>query len=381
MEGTGESAPARLVMIRVPFGDPKRQHDAIRPELDEAIGRVLSSGSYILGPETRAFEAEFAALCAAQHCVGVGNGTEAIYLALTALGVGPGDEVICVANAAIYEALTVLQTGARPVFVDVDPLSHNLDPELLEAAVTPRTKAIVPVHLYGGPADLPRIMAVAERHGVPVVEDCAQAHGATIAGRPVGGIGVVSCFSFYPTKNLGAIGDGGALVTNDAALAEKLRRLRQYGWERKYYSTTPGGINSRLDELQAAVLRVKLRHLPEWTARRQVIAGMYEDLLAGAGLALPETPDGDEHVYHLFVIQHAERDRLQAGLRERGIGTDIHYPLPAHLQPIYQGSAAPGSLPTTERLAREVLSLPIYPELTDDEVRAVAGTLRELLTR
>jgi dTDP-3-amino-3,4,6-trideoxy-alpha-D-glucose transaminase len=359
-------------MIRVPFGDPKRQHDAIRPELDEAIGRVLSSGSYILGPETRAFEAEFAALCAAQHCVGVGNGTEAIYLALTALGVGPGDEVICVANAAIYEALTVLQTGARPVFVDVDPLSHNLDPELLEAAVTPRTKAIVPVHLYGGPADLPRIMAVAERHGVPVVEDCAQAHGATIAGRPVGGIGVVSCFSFYPTKNLGAIGDGGALVTNDAALAEKLRRLRQYGWERKYYSTETGGINSRLDELQSAILRVKLRHLPAWNARRRAIAEMYGELLSDTGLILPEALPGAEHVYHLYVVQTPRRDQLQAGLRDLGIATDIHYPLPAHLQPIYTSLAEPGSLPVTERFVREVLSLPNFFELSDAEVCVVA---------
>ncbi len=366
-------------MRNIPFGDLKRQHEALRPELEEAISRVVTSGWFILGPETRAFEEEFAVYCGAQYCVGVGNGTEAIYLALTALGVGPGDEVICVANAAVYEVLTILQTGATPVCVDVNPQTHNLDPATLAAAITPRTKAIVPVHLYGLPADLPAIMAIAAQHGIPIIEDCAQAHGARIGDQAVGGIGLMSCFSFYPTKNLGALGDGGAVVTSDPHLAEKLRRLRQYGWERKYYSTENNGINSRLDEIQSAVLRVKLRHLPAWNKRRQQIAGMYEDLLTGTSLSLPYVPQGSEHVYHLYVVSHPERNALQARLREQGVGSEVHYPLPAHLQPIYKHIAAPGSLPVTERLAAQVLSLPNFPELTDEEVQIVAHTVREAI--
>ncbi|GAB4159760.1 MAG: DegT/DnrJ/EryC1/StrS family aminotransferase [Roseiflexaceae bacterium] len=366
------------VPITIPFGDLKRQHDALRPALEAAMSRVLASGYYILGPEVRSFEEEFAAYCQARFCIGVGNGTEAIYLALTALGIGPGDEVICVANAAVYEVLTILQTGARPVFVDVDA-SHTLDPQLLEAAITPRTKAIVPVHLYGRPADMPAIMAIADAHQIPVIEDCAQSHGATIAGRTVGSIGAMSCFSFYPTKNLGALGDGGAVVTNDPILDEKLRRLRQYGWERKYYSTETGGINSRLDELQAAILRIKLQHLPAWNARRQEIADLYSELLSDTGLGLPNAPAGGTHVYHLYVVTTTQRDALQGGLRNQGIGSDIHYPLPAHLQPIYQHLATPGSLPVSERLAGQVLSLPNFPELTNDEVRSVASAVRTVL--
>lgn len=366
-------------MPPIAFGDLKRQYERIRPELDEAVARVLASGWYVLGPEVRAFEEQFAAFCGVAYAVGVGNGTEALYLALTALGVGPGDEVITIANAGVYETLTILQTGARPVFVDVDQHSYNIDPNLLEAAITPRTRALLPVHLYGRMAQMDAIMAIAERHGIPVVEDCAQSHGATLGGRTAGSIGTCACFSFYPTKNLGAVGDGGAVVTNDAALAEKLRRLRQYGWERKYYTTDSGGINSRLDELQAAMLAVKLKHLPQWNARRRQIAEMYDELLAGSDLVLPEAPTDGEHVYHLYVTRVQQRDKVQAGLRERGIGSEVHYPLPAHLQPVYTGLAAPGSLPVTERLAGEVLSLPIYPELTDEEVRAVASAVRELV--
>jgi dTDP-4-amino-4,6-dideoxygalactose transaminase len=362
-------------VINIPFGDLKRQHDAIRDELEAAVRRVLDSGWYILGPEVRAFEAAFAAFCGAHEAVGVANGTEAIYLALAALGVGPADEVITVANAAVYETLTILQTGARPVFIDVDPRSHTLDPALLEAAITPRTRAIVPVHLYGRMADMDAIMATAARHAIPVVEDCAQAHGATWRGRVAGSIGICGCFSFYPTKNLGAIGDGGAITTNDPALAERLRRLRQYGWERKYYSTVTGGLNSRLDELQAALLNVKLGHLPDWSVRRRQIADYYTEHLQPTGLALPTAPPDGTHVYHLYVVQTPQRDRLQAELRQRGIGTDIHYPLPAHMQPIYADLAPEGSLPQTERLAREVLSLPMYPELTDAEVEAVAAAV------
>jgi dTDP-4-amino-4,6-dideoxygalactose transaminase len=365
-------------MINIPIGDLKRQYEAIKPELDAAAARVLASGWYILGAEVRAFEAAFAELCGVGHAIGVGNGTEALYLALAALGVGAGDEVITVANAAIYEPLTILQTGARPVFVDVDERSYTMEPELLEAAITPRTKAILPVHLYGRMADMNAIMDVARRHSLPVIEDCAQAHGAALNGRNAGGIGTFGCFSFYPSKNLGALGDGGAIVTDDSDLAAKLRRLRQYGWQERYYTTDAGGINSRLDEIQAALLHVKLRHLAPWNERRRTIARRYNELLADTGLVLPDLID-ERHVYHLYVVRAPDRDRLQARLRERGIGAVVHYPLPAHLQPVYQGLAAPGSLPVTERLAHEVLSLPIYPELTDAEVDAVAAAVREAL--
>jgi len=372
------STPKR---VEVPFGSLKRQYDAIRAELDAAAARVLASGWYILGPEVRAFEEAFAAFCGVRHCVGVASGTEALQLALAALGVGPGDEVVTVANASVYETLTALAVGARPVLVDVDERTHTMDPAALAAAVTPRTKAIVPVHLYGRMADMDAVMAVAGRHGIPVVEDCAQAHGATYRGRLAGSIGACGCFSFYPTKNLGALGDGGAVVTDDDALAQKLRRLREYGWERKYYTTEPGGLNSRLDEIQAALLSAKLPHLPAWNARRREIARMYTELLSGTGLILPEDPPDGDHVYHLYVVRLPahRRDAVRAALRERGIGTEVHYPLPAHQQPVYAHLAPPGGLPVTERLAGEVLSLPMYPELTDDEVRAVAGALREVL--
>lgn len=368
-----------MTAMRVPFGDLKRQYEALRAELDAAAARVLASGWYILGPEVRAFEEEFAAFCGVGHCVGVGNGTEALHLAMVGLGICPGDEVITVANAAVYETLTILQTGARPVFVDVDPHTHTLDPALLEAALTPRTRAVMPVHLYGRMADMPAVLAFAERHGLLVIEDCAQAHGARQGGRSAGSLGACGCFSFYPSKNLGALGDGGAIVTDDPALAERLRRLRQYGWSRKYYSTEPGGLNSRLDELQAALLRAKLPHLPAWNARRRALARRYGELLAGTPLALPTPHPDEEHVYHLYVVGTPERERVLEALRERGIGADVHYPLPAHQQPIYRDYAPPGGLPVTERLAGQVLSLPIYPELTDQELEAVAAALREVL--
>ena len=364
-------------MTTIPIGDLKRQYDALKPELDAAAARVLSSGWYILGPEVRAFEAAFASYCGVAHAIGVGNGTEALYLALVGLGVGPGDEVITIANAAVYQPLTILQAGARPVFVDVDERTHNLDPARLEAAITPRTRAILPVHLYGRMADMGAIIALAERHGLPVIEDCAQAHGARLGGRRAGSIGAVGCFSFYPSKNLGALGDGGALVTNDGALAAKLRKLREYGWAPRYHLVEPHGINSRLDELQAALLGVKLAHLDAWNARRQAIARRYDELLADADLILPEHPGDDSHVWHLYVVRSPARDKLQAALGERGVGSVVHYPLPAHLQPIYAGLAEPGSLSVTERLATEVLSLPLYPELTDDEVELVAIAVRD----
>jgi len=366
------------MISRIPFGDLKRQYESIRAELDAASARVLASGWYILGAETRAFEEAFAAFCGVGHAIGVGSGTEALHLAIVALGVGPGDEVITVANAGVYEPLTILQAGARPVFVDVDARSHNLDPALLEAAITPRTKAIIPVHLYGRMADMPAILTIAERHGLPVIEDCAQAHGATLGGRTAGSLGICGCFSFYPTKNLGALGDGGAIATSDTTLAEKMRRLRQYGWSKKYYTTDPGGVNSRLDELQAALLSAKLGHVAAWNSARRERAAWYDELLRGLPITLPSADAGQ--VYHLYVIRSTARDQLQVALRERGVETDIHYPLPAHMQPAYTHMGPPvGSLPVTEQLAREVLSLPIYPELTRAEVEAVAAAMRAAL--
>lgn len=370
-------------MTTVPFGALKRQYDAIQPELDAAAQRVLASGWYILGPEVRAFEAAFARFCGTKHCVGVANGTEAIQLALAALEIGPGDEVITVANAAVYETITALAVGATPVFVDVDEHSHTIDPAAFEAAITPRTRAVIPVHLYGRMADMDAIQSIAARHGIAVIEDCAQAHGATWRGRAAGSLGALGCFSFYPTKNLGALGDGGAVTTNDDALAKRLRRLREYGWERKYYTAHLGGLNSRLDEIQAAFLAVKLAHLPGWNTRRRQIAERYDELLSGTGLVLPTNPLHGEHVYHLYVTRvpggAAARDALRETLRASGIGTEVHYPLPAHQQPVYAHLAPSAGLPVSERLAGEVLSLPMYPELTDDEVRAVANAVRAAL--
>jgi dTDP-3-amino-3,4,6-trideoxy-alpha-D-glucose transaminase len=370
-------------MTTIPFGALKRQYDAIQPELDAAAQRVLASGWYILGPEVRAFEAAFARFCVTKHCIGVANGTEAIQLALAALDIGPGDEIITVANAAVYETITALAVGATPVFVEVDEHTHTMDPAAFEAAITPRTRAVVPVHLYGHMAAMDAITSIAARHGIAVIEDCAQAHGATYRGRTAGSIGVLGCFSFYPTKNLGALGDGGAVTTNDDALAERLRRLREYGWERKYYTAHGGGLNSRLDEIQAAFLSVKLAHLPGWNARRRQIAELYDELLSGTRLVLPENPPDGEHVYHLYVVRvpggPVARNALRDALRARGIGAEIHYPLPAHQQPVYVHLAPPAGLPLTERLAGEVLSLPMYPELTDGEVRAVAAAVREAL--
>src|SRR5215216_5630799 len=307
-------------MNTIPFGDLRRQYESIKPELDEAAARVLASGWYILGPEVRAFEAEFAAFCGVGHAIGVGNGTEALYLALVALGVGAGDEVLSVANAADYEPLTILQAGARPVFVDVDERTYTIEPELLEAAITPRTKAIMPVHLYGRMADMAAIMAVAERHGLPVIEDCAQAHGAQLGGRVAGSIGVCGCFSFYPSKNLGALGDGGSIVTNDSDLADHLAKVRDLGQGRKYEHVVPGH-NERLDTLQAAVLRVKLPHLDRWNEARRAHAAEYAERLADTNVAVPEVAEDREHVWHLYVIRSFERDRLREVLDAEGIQT------------------------------------------------------------
>lgn len=359
----------------VPLLDLHRQIEAMRPEIEAAIAGVLDRGWFILGQEVTRFEAEFAAYCGVKYAVGVASGTDALHLALRAVGVGPGHDVITVANAGVPGVAAIELAGGRPVFVDVDPVTHTMDPALVEAAITPQARAILPVHLYGHPADMDPIMEIARRHGLAALEDAAQAHGASYKGRRVGSIGHVSCFSFYPTKNLGAYGDGGAVVTDDPHLAERVRRLRQYGWEKQYYSATRG-VNSRLDELQAAILRAKLRHLEAWNARRRQIAARYNALLGGSPLVLPaEAPDA-VHVYHLYVVRSERRDALREGLRRAGVGTAIHYPLPAHLQEAYRDLGwRPGSLPVTERLAGEVLSLPMFPELTDEEIEQVVAAV------
>lgn len=362
----------------IPMGDLRRQYASIQHEIDAAVARVLHSGWYILGAEVSSFEEEWAAWCGALHTVSVANGTDALSLALVALGIGAGDEVITVANAGVYQAVAIRQVGAVPVFVEVDPHTHTMNPQACAAAVTPRTRAILPVHLYGRMADMPAINAVAARSGLAVVEDAAQAHGAWQCDhdgqqKRAGTWGTCGCFSFYPSKNLGALGDGGAVTTSDAQLAERLRRLRQYGWEQKYVSVEPGGHNSRLDEIQAAVLRVKLHHLDAWNAARRERAGWYGGLLSGAPLDVPTDEPG--HVYHLYVACSPERDDLRTHLRAAGIGTDIHYPLPAHMQPAWAPAVGQVALPETERLVQQVLSLPLYPELTRSEVERVASAV------
>ncbi len=362
----------------VPFGDLVRQYRAQQAELDAAALRVLHSGWYILGPEVRAFEDEWAKYCGVHHCVSVGNGTEALHLALRALDLQPCDEVITAANAGGYGAIAAAQAGLKPRFADVDDETHTMSPASLTAAITPRTKAILPVHLYGRPAPIREIMAIAEQHGLPVIEDCAQSHGAMVAGRMTGTFGQLGTFSFYPTKNLGALGDAGAIITDDDALADKLRKLRVYGWDRKYHNAEPGGINTRLDELQAALLGCKLPLLNQWNELRRERARWYHELLRDVpGISLPDITDG--HVFHLFVIQvhGGRRDALKQALTEQGIGTDVHYPLPTHLQPAFHDLGyEPGELPVTERLAESVLSLPCYPELTREEVAAVCAAMR-----
>lgn len=365
--------------MSVPFGDFKRQVALLRPELDVAIAQVLEGGSYILGPQVRAFEANFATYCQVAHCIGVANGTDAIQLGLLALGVHAGDEVITVANAGVPGAAAICAIGAVPVFVDVDPLTRNMDASLLEAAITPRTKAIMPVHLYGLMADMPAIMGVAQAYALPVLEDCAQAHGASIAGKRAGSWGDAAAFSFYPSKNLGAIGDGGAVTTNNADIALHVQRLRQYGWERKYVSTVTSGINSRLDELQAAILDVKLRHLDASTKRRDDIARHYNAQFADLPITVPQNPTHDRAVHHLYVVETPHRDEVMAGLREAGIGCDIHYPLPTHRQTIYTAYAPKWSLPVTDRLAKQVVSIPNFPELTDAEVTQVVRAVRQVV--
>jgi dTDP-3-amino-2,3,6-trideoxy-4-keto-D-glucose/dTDP-3-amino-3,4,6-trideoxy-alpha-D-glucose/dTDP-2,6-dideoxy-D-kanosamine transaminase len=348
--------------LRLLLNDLTRHTRALSAEIEAAMGRVLASGWFILGPEVEAFEHEFATYIGTTQAIGVANGTDAIELALRAIGIGPGDRVITVANAGMYSTTAILAIGAVPIYVDVNAETMNMNPDALH----PKARAIIVTHLYGRMADMPRIMQIAYSAGIPVIEDCAQAHGAAINGVRAGAWGAAGCFSFYPTKNLGALGDGAAVVTSDMDLAHRIRQLRQYGWTSKYSATLPGGRNSRLDELQAAVLRVKLPHLDKWNQRRRAIAASYSQLLKLPVMA------GPDYVAHLYVIRSPVRDSLRTALASRGIACEIHYPIPDYRQEAVRLSF---DLPVTESCCREVLTLPCFPEMTDAEVAQVAETV------
>ncbi len=363
--------------MTVPYLDLSVHLRSIRPELEAAVGRCLDSGAFCLGPEVKQFESEFAAFCGAGHCVAMNSGTSALHLALRLLDLGPGDEVITTPFTFIATSWAIVYTGARPVFVDVDKGTLNLDPSQVEKAITPRTKAVLPVHLYGHPCDFAPLLEVARRRNLPVIEDAAQAHGARYHGKPVGTFGLMSAFSFYPTKNLGACGEGGALVTDRADLAARARSLREHGSTARYLHDEVG-YNYRMEGIQGAVLRAKLPHLPAWNQARRRIARRYHDLLADTPLVLPREIGPVESVYHLYTIRHPSRDRLKAYLESRGIGSAIHYPHPLHLQKCFAhlGYRA-GAFPHTERAARECLSLPMYPDLTDEQVGCVAAAIHD----
>ena len=373
---TGQSTEQKKSMQKVPFLDVAAAYDELRSELDSATQRVMASGQYILGPEVAAFESEFAAYCEARHCVGVANGLDALHLLLRAMEIGAGDEVIVPTNTYIATWLAVSYAGATPVPVEPDEKTFNLDPSRIEAAITPRTRAVIAVHLYGQPADMDPINELAGKYGLAVIEDAAQAHGSRYKGRRVGSLGDAAGFSFYPGKNLGALGDGGAIVTNNEVLADKLRVLRNYGSQEKYFNEMKG-INSRLDDMQAALLRVKLRKLDEWNERRKMLATLYLQILEGIpNLTLPFVPAYADPVWHLFVVRHPDRDRLQRHLTAAGVGTLIHYPLPPHLQKAYaELHHSSGSFPRSERMATDVLSLPMGPHVSEEQAQYVVDQL------
>ncbi len=355
----------------IPFSDLKLQYLPIKEEIDAAVERVLTSGWFILGREVEAFEQEFAAYVGAGYGVGVGSGTDALQLALLACEVGPGDEVITVSHTAVATVAAIELTGARPVFVDIDQSSYTMDPSQLEEKITRATKALVPVHLYGQVADMDPILATARKYGLKVIEDAAQAHGAEYGGRKAGCLADLGCFSFYPTKNLGAYGDGGIVLTNDPELAQRVSLLRQYGWRQRYVSSIKG-LNSRLDELQAAILSVKLRWLDEWNAVRRRHAELYDELLADTATITPAEMEYAKHCYYLYVVRCRRRDELRKFLREKGVGALVHYPVPVHLQEAYRNlGLSEGTLPVTEQVAREALSLPVAPEVTEEQIRSV----------
>ena len=360
----------------IPCANPYLQYLARKVEIDNALKRVMDSGWYILGEEVTAFESEFSAYTGVEFGVGVGSGTEALHLALAACNIGSGDEVITVSHTAVATVAAIEQAGAIPVFVDIESDFFTMDPRKIAVAITPKTKAIIPVHLYGQPVDLDPILKISKKYGLRMIEDCAQAHGAAYKNKRVGSYGDLACFSFYPTKNLGALGDGGMVVTDHPELAQRLRLLREYGWAERFISHFPG-FNSRLDEVQAAILRTKLRYLDQDNMARRRIAMMYRSGLSGSEITLPTCRPDVNHVYHLFVVRVPRRDALKAYLKNKNIAASIHYPVPVHLQPAYQGRL-PGRdrLLETEQAAAEVLSLPIYPELSMTEVQAVIEAVR-----
>jgi dTDP-4-amino-4,6-dideoxygalactose transaminase len=371
--------------ITVPQADPGAGYRAQQAEIDAAVARALSSGWYILGKEGEAFEAEYAAWQGAQRAIGCANGTDALALALRGLGIGPGATVVTVSHTAVATVAAIEMVGATPLLLDIDPDTYTMDPDELAAVLDdpppglPPIRAVIPVHIYGQSCDLAPMLAAAAQHGVAVIEDCSQAHGATYAGRKVGNHGQVACYSLYPTKNLGALGDGGVLTTDDAVLADRIGAIRQYGWKERYISADVG-VNSRLDELQAAILRVKLTRLDANNARRQAIAGAYDAALAGGRFAPPVRRADSAHVFHQYVLRVPDRAALMARLRAEGIATAIHYPVPVHLQPAYRGRTAmgPAGCAETARAAGEVMSLPMFPELTDAQVERVCVALRGL---
>jgi len=367
--------------VKVPYLDLKAQYRSIKSEIDTAVAGVLESCQFILGSEVAKFEQEFAAYCGASECTALNSGTSALHLALLAAGVGPGDEVITVPFTFVASVAAVLYTGARPVLIDIDPHSFTMDPAKIESAITPRTKVILPVHLYGQTADMGPILEIARRHSLIVIEDAAQAHGAKYKGRMAGSIGDIGCFSFYPAKNLGAYGEGGAVTTSNPQYAKTIRMLRDWGQEGKYRHVLRG-FNYRMEGFQGAILRVKLRHLEEWTERRRAIAQIYNQLLSDRNVETPREMPWARHVYHVYSVRSKERDALQATLLAEGIQTAIHYALPAHLQPAYADLGySKGSLPESEKAANEVLALPVYPELTDAQVRLVSQTIENVSTR
>jgi dTDP-4-amino-4,6-dideoxygalactose transaminase len=364
--------------MSIPLVDLKAQYRAYKDEIDAAVQDIIDNTSFIMGPKLKQFEDDFAAFCRVKHAIGTGSGTEALQMAFLALGIGSGDEVITTSHTFFATAEMLGHLGARPVFVDIDLSTYNIDPAKIEAAITPRTKALLPVHLYGQPAEMDPILEIAARHGLPVIEDAAQAHGAEYKGRRVGSMGRIACFSFYPGKNLGAYGDAGAVVTDDDELADKVRMLRDHGRREKYEHLMEGW-PARMDTLQAAILRAKLPHLEEWNEARRRHAARYNELLADLDVVRPYEPEHARAVYHLYVIRVDRRDEVWQGLRERGIGAGIHYPIPLHLQPAYEYLGYErGDLPLTEQAAEQVLSLPLYPELSEEQRQEVVGTLGEL---
>ena len=365
--------------MRINFVDLKKQYKTIKPEVDSAIKKVIDNSAFVLGEELEKFEQEFAKFCGCKYCVGLDNGSSALELGMRVLGIGSGDEVITPANSFIASSSSISFTGARPVLVDCDPKTYNIDPQKIERAITEKTKAIMPVYLYGQPPEMDTILKIAKKHNLYVVEDACQAHGAKYKNKKTGSIGNIAAFSFYPGKNLGAYGDGGALVTNNKKIAEKVSMMRNYGQKKKYHHVFIAW-NRRLDNLQAAILRVKLKYLNKWNKLRREHAYFYNKLLKGARVVTPVELDGIEHVYHLYVVRVKNRDKLREFLASRGIATGIHYPIPIHLQQAYKDLGyKKGDFPVTEKYAKEILSLPMFPELKESEIKYIVDSIRDFL--